>query len=189
MSLKNLSKQAFATALEQMVQTKPIEKIRVTHLSKVVGTTPQTFYYHFQDKYDLIAWIYLQDYIDIVKNHAEHFSPQQIVLMMAKFESRKTFYQKAFTDKSQNAIETYANQHSITIAKKAVEQSQQAPLTTQQKIAIIYHQYGVTGLFIDWIFNRSDMDIQQLAEFQYQQAPDFLKEALKNFLYEDYKDN
>lgn len=189
MSLKNLSKQAFATAFEQMVQTISIDKIRVTQLAKVVGSTPQTFYYHFQDKYDLVAWIYLQDYLAIVKNSTESFSPQQIMLMMSKFESRKTFYQKAFTDKSQNAIEKYANHHSISVAKKAVQQFQKTPLTSQQEIAIIYHQYGVTGLFIDWIFNRVDMDIQQLAEFQYQQTPDFLKEALSTFLYEGYKNS
>ncbi|MDT6980597.1 hypothetical protein [Levilactobacillus zymae] len=45
-------------------------------------------------------------------------------------------------------------------------------------MAIRYHQYGVMGLFKDWIFERLDMSRSQLAEFQYQQTPDFLKRAL-----------
>ncbi|WP_239256240.1 TetR/AcrR family transcriptional regulator C-terminal domain-containing protein [Listeria ilorinensis] len=188
MSLKKLSKQAFATAFEQMIETTPMGKIRVTHLAKATGATPQSFYYHFQDKYDLAAWIYLQDYAAIVKDDTQTFSAQQIMLMMAQFEKRKTFYQKVFTDKSQNTIKEYANQHSLLMAKKAVEYYQGSPWTLQQEIAVTYHQHAVMGLFMDWIFDRLAIDIQQLADFQYQQTPDFLKEALSRYPYDEIDD-
>lgn len=178
MALKTLSQRAFATALEDLLRTIPMERIRVTQLAKLAGATPQAFYYHFRDKYDLAAWIYLQDYAAVVADEPQSFSPQQIDRMMAQFEKRKTFYQRAFTDKSQNAIEGYVNQHSYSMAQAAVERLQDGPLTTQQKMAIRYHQYGVMGLFKDWIFERLDMSRSQLAEFQYQQTPDFLKRAL-----------
>ena len=181
MALKKLSKQAFATAFEEMLKTTPMDKIRVTHMAKAAGATPQTFYYHFRDKYELVAWIYLQDYAAIVEDDTQSFSAQQIMLMMIQFKKRKSFYQKAFTDKSQNAIEEYASQHACLMAQKAVEANQQSPLTPQQAIAIAYHQHGVMGLFKDWIFDRLAMDIQQLADFQYQRTPDFLKQALQYY--------
>ncbi|AYE60066.1 TetR family transcriptional regulator [Lactiplantibacillus plantarum] len=181
MALQELSKKAFANAFEQMLTTTPMDKIRVTHLAKAAGTTPQAFYYHFHDKYDLVAWIYLQDYATIVADDTRSFSAQQIMLMMLQFKKRKTFYQKAFTDKSQNAIEAYANQHNFLMAKNAVEFDQKSPLTRQQALAISYHQYGVMGLFKDWLFGRLEMDIQQLADFQYQRVPDFLKRAMRQY--------
>lgn len=178
MALKTLSQRAFATALEDLLRTTPMERIRVTHLAKLAGATPQAFYYHFRDKYDLAAWVYLQDYATVVADESQSFSPQQIDRMLAQFEKRKTFYRRAFTDKSQNAIEGYINQHSCSMAQTAVERLQDGPLTAQQEMAIRYHQYGVMGLFKDWIFERLDMSRSQLAEFQYQQTPDFLKRAL-----------
>lgn len=181
MSLNELSKQVFASTFEKMLETTPMDKIRVTHLADAAGATPQTFYYHFHDKYELAAWIYLQDYESIVEDDTQSFSAQEIMSMMARFEKRKNFYQRAFTDKSQNAIEDYVNQHSLMVSKKSVEAYQQSPLTSQQEIAILYHQHGIMGLFKDWIFDRLDMDIQQLADFQYQKVPDFLKKALSQY--------
>lgn len=185
MTLRNLSKQAFADALEKMILTTDIEKIRVTQLAKVAGATPQAFYYHFQDKYDLVAWIYMQDYAKITNEPNTEFSSLQIMKLMLQFQTRKSFYQKAFTDKSQNAIENYANKYNTDLVRKAVEQYQGFPITIEQEIAAQYHQYGVTGLFIDWIFDRITMDIQQLDTFQYNMTPDFLKEALSSFNYKN----
>ncbi|WP_300558310.1 TetR family transcriptional regulator [Companilactobacillus sp.] len=91
MSLNELSKQAFASTFEQMLETTPMDKIRVTHLAKDAGATPQAFYYHFHDKYELAAWIYLQDYESIIEDDTQSFSAQEIMSMMARFEKRINF--------------------------------------------------------------------------------------------------
>lgn len=186
MTLKNLSKEVFAKTLEDMLVTIPIDKIRVTQLAKKAGATPQAFYYHFHDKYDLVAWIYLQDYAEIMYNNTQAFSPQQITQLMLQFQKHKSFYQKVFTDKSQNAIDGYANQYNLSLARHAVEIYQEKPLTVEQEIAILYHQNGVTGLFKEWIYDKLSMDIQQLANFQYERTPQFLKDALSHYNYKDF---
>jgi len=105
-------------------------------------------------------------------------------MLMIQFQKRKLFYQKAFSDKSQNAIEEYATSYNLALMREAVEKYQGFPMTQQQELAVIYHQHGVMGLFNDWIFDRLSMDIHMLALFQYEKTPDFLKEALSNFGYE-----
>ena len=50
-----------AEHMKQLMAAKPIEKIRVTELCRAAGITPPTFYYHFRDKYDLVAWIFYSD--------------------------------------------------------------------------------------------------------------------------------
>ncbi|HDG8499629.1 TPA: TetR/AcrR family transcriptional regulator C-terminal domain-containing protein [Staphylococcus aureus] len=185
MSLRNLSKKAFAESLEQLLVNMPIEKIRVTQIAKNAGATPQAFYYHFHDKYDLVAWIYLQDYAEIMYKNTQSFSSMQIMQLMMQFQKRKSFYQKVFIDKSQNAINDYAMEYNLALVKNAVELYQGKPMTVEQEIAILYHQYGVFNLFKDWIYDRVNMDIQQLAQFLYNRTPQFLKKALSNYHYED----
>lgn len=48
-------------ALKSMMETMPLEDINVTALCKKCGCHRQTFYYHYQDIYDLIAAIFLNE--------------------------------------------------------------------------------------------------------------------------------
>ena len=49
-------KYRLADAMKQCMAKMPIERITVRQLVELSGTTRQTFYRHFQDKYDLINW-------------------------------------------------------------------------------------------------------------------------------------
>ncbi|MCR5348610.1 MAG: hypothetical protein K6E59_03265 [Bacilli bacterium] len=51
----------FKYALKDMMRTMPLEDINVTVLCNKIGCHRQTFYYHYQDVYDLIAAILLNE--------------------------------------------------------------------------------------------------------------------------------
>ena len=65
------TKEAFAAALKQMMAVKPMDKITVKDLVEICGVNRQTFYYHFDDVYDLLEWVFEED--------ASHVLPQKIV--------------------------------------------------------------------------------------------------------------
>lgn len=51
------TKKALAAALKKMMEVKPIDKITVKDLVEICGVNRQTFYYHFDDVYDLLEWV------------------------------------------------------------------------------------------------------------------------------------
>ncbi len=55
------TEQRFKTALREMMQTKPLSEINVTSLCNKLHLHRQTFYYHYQDIYDLLASIFLNE--------------------------------------------------------------------------------------------------------------------------------
>lgn len=55
------TKEAFATALKKMMTVKPMEKITVKDLVEICGVNRQTFYYHFDDIFDLLEWVFEED--------------------------------------------------------------------------------------------------------------------------------
>jgi probable dihydroxyacetone kinase regulator len=69
--MANGTKEALATALKQMMKVKPIGKITVKDLVELCGVNRQTFYYHFDDVYDLLEWIFEED--------ANRVLPQKVV--------------------------------------------------------------------------------------------------------------
>jgi len=60
------TKQAFSTALRQLVRQQPLEKISVSHICEQARLSRKTFYEHFSDKMGLINWIC---YTEFFENH------------------------------------------------------------------------------------------------------------------------
>ena len=59
--MSQTTKKALAASLKQLLKEKPLDKITVTDLVEDCEVNRQTFYYHFQDIYDLIEWIYVSE--------------------------------------------------------------------------------------------------------------------------------
>ena len=50
------TKKMLADMLISLLQTKPISKITVSEIVNLCDINRKTFYYHFQDVYDLLEW-------------------------------------------------------------------------------------------------------------------------------------
>ena len=57
----NLTKKAIALSAKELTKEKPYDKISISDIADRCGIKRQTFYYHFQDLYDLIEWILIED--------------------------------------------------------------------------------------------------------------------------------
>lgn len=180
MDLKNRTKLAFAQELETMLIDTPMDKIRIVTLCQRCHTIPQTFYYHFHDKYELVAWLFLYDFSKTYGQKGLKYSVDSIVDNLNQMNKRRIFYQKTYTQRAQNSIDQYIQAFNMKIATKAVTEYFGYPITCTQKLAIMYHSYGMMGLFKEWLTDQLPVTIEQLAEFQYQHTPEFLKHAFEH---------
>lgn len=55
---KERMKYRLAEAMKECMRHSPVEKITVKEITETCGTTRQTFYRNFQDKYDLVNWYF-----------------------------------------------------------------------------------------------------------------------------------
>lgn len=180
--MKDRTKYMYAEELETMLKTTAFDDIRVTQLAKRCGASPQSFYYHFKDKYELEAWIFIQDTTEIMSRHIGTYSSDEVRELNERMTSRKTLYRKLFSDKSQNNIEAFIHKFNMEYSIQAVKKHFKVEaLDEKQLLAVKYHSYGIVGLLIDWIFERTPTDIYTLSEFQYDRTPDFMKESFENF--------
>lgn len=75
MANEYMTKRSFADALKEIVKTKPLEKIFVKDITNYCGVSKNTFYYHFQDKYELLHRIFVQDVINMLNPPKEQAYP------------------------------------------------------------------------------------------------------------------
>ena len=59
-SMANFTEQAIIDTFEEMLSEMPFDRITVTALARRCGISPNTFYYHFDDIYDLLDHWLLQ---------------------------------------------------------------------------------------------------------------------------------
>ena len=62
------TKKALASVLKDKMCRKPLSKITVSEIIDDCGVNRKTFYYHFQDIYDLLHWMLDQEAVEIVKD-------------------------------------------------------------------------------------------------------------------------
>ena len=174
--MKNLTKNMFADALVDMMKEMPLEKVRVRKLCERCGTTSPTFYYYFRDKYELVVWIFLRDLSQIYQNlrPGERKSGMGEIIRIIKRE--RTFYQKAFSDQSQNSLAEYIQNFIIRYYTEAILHDTGEAPQADQLLAIKYHTYGIMGMFREWLFEQ-DMSFEEQTEQLFGRAPDFLKKA------------
>lgn len=56
--MSEFTKQALAAAFKELLEKRHISKITVKEIVDICGVNRQTFYYHFKDIYDLLAYTY-----------------------------------------------------------------------------------------------------------------------------------
>jgi len=95
---------------------------------------------------------------------------------------RRPFYRKVYTDHSQNAVTRCIQKFNVQNAVDAITATRpDEPISTEMLTIIKYHAYGITGLLIEWLVGESPLTTEQLARFQYDHTPAFLKTAYQAY--------
>ena len=91
-----------ADIMKRLMKSKSIDKIRITQICSEAEIERSTFYYHFKDKYDLVAWIFFHDAFvtDVI-------SVESAAESMNRMRKDYLFYKRAYEDNSQNPLWQY----------------------------------------------------------------------------------
>ena len=54
--MSQITKRALEQSLKNLSLKKPLNKITINDITEDCGISRRTFYYHFQDIYDLVEW-------------------------------------------------------------------------------------------------------------------------------------
>ena len=67
------TKLMLAESLRNLMRKKPLDKIKIHEIVDACGVNRQTFYYHFQDIYALVEWMYQHDAVELIEKNNKAF--------------------------------------------------------------------------------------------------------------------
>ena len=103
----NITKKMLSLTLKNLLKTKSLDKISVSDICEECGINRKTFYYHFKDKYDLINWIYYNEFIVLINAKHFEFGWDMVNEVCTYLYENRSFYRKTFYLDVQNSFTEY----------------------------------------------------------------------------------
>ena len=88
------TKQKIARSLRQMMRERPLSKITVQDLMESAQMKRQSFYYHFQDIYDVLGWICEQQLGVPLREDPEMDFEEWCLRLIGLMEEDRAFYRR-----------------------------------------------------------------------------------------------
>ena len=106
--MSQITKRAIAEAFVRIMESKPMGKITIGDIAEECGISRMTFYYHFQDIYDLIEWICREDVKKVYGDKSKYESWQAGFLSLCRiiYENRK-FVRNVYDSFHRDYLEKY----------------------------------------------------------------------------------
>ncbi len=160
-----------ADTMKNIMAKKPIERIRVTEICREAEIERPTFYYHFKDKYDLVAWIFFNDAFE-----TDVISIASAAKSMNQMRKDFIFYKRAYEDTSQNPLWQYMLEYFVErYAGEAKRILEVDTLDTQTMYSIRLYCYGAIGLTREWLLTDNITPAETVVEMMFNSMPEILR--------------
>lgn len=107
MADSSYTKRTLAAAMKQLMACEPFSKISVGEICQACQMNRKSFYYHFQDKYDLVNWIFQTEFIAVVQRQDYSNLWDGVADLCRYFYENRAFYSNALSVSGQNSFSDY----------------------------------------------------------------------------------
>ena len=148
------TKNVIAQSLKQMVKTKPLSKITVTDLAEDCGISRMTFYYYFEDIYDLVRWICLEEGREAIGacTGYDNWTDGFLSLCRAVLENRE-FVESVYRSVQHDQIEEYlyrVTRHLVSGVVREQTDREDVPEVEKEKITDFF-AIAFVGITLKWV--------------------------------------
>ena len=159
-----LTKRALEESLKRLLLTKPLNKITIADITSDCGISRMTFYYHFQDIYDLVEWACEEDAARAIAGNktADTWQTGLLDTFLALREN-KPFIASIYHDMSREQVERFLVPVVSDLVKSVVDEHAARRHVREQDRDFIarFFAHALIGTVLDWIARDMRDDPQQ----------------------------
>lgn len=152
--MAQITKRALASSLKKLLSEKPFDKITVIDIVEDCEVNRQTFYYHFQDIYDLVEWMFYTEAATAIDGKKTYDTWQQGFLHIFEYILKnRCLVTNVYHSISRDQLERYLYDLTYNLLIDVVnEQSEGLSVREEDKKFIAdFYKFAFVGLMLDWI--------------------------------------
>ena len=154
-------------AMKKLMEKKSIDKIRVSQICEEAEVSRPTVYYHFHDKYDLVAWTFFHSAFK-----TDVLSVESAAASMDQMRADFIFYKRAYEDTSQNALWTSMVEYFVArYEQEALRALGADALDTQLRYSIRLYCHGCVGMTREWLLKDNITPAKLVVEMMFAAMP------------------
>ena len=160
------TKKLLADTLKKIMRSKPFSKITVSEIIQECGVNRKTFYYHFQDIYDLLKWVFDEEAIQVVR-HFDLLEDYEAAIRFVMDYIRENDYIISCTHDSigREEMKRFFYMDFIEIITSVINEAEtQAHISIEPEFkayAAKFYTEALAGMLIDWAKNGTDQDYER----------------------------
>lgn len=164
------TKRTLAESLKKLMKKKSLSKITVSEIIADCGLNRKTFYYHFEDIYSLLKWIFENEAFETAKRFNLIVDYEEaIIFVMDYIEENDYIINCAYDSIGRDAMKKffYADFHEAvaTLIDSAEKECGKVLSTNYKHFLCSFYIEALAGILIDWIKNRKERNRQQVMEY------------------------
>ena len=161
------SKHALAAALKELMEKRPIDKITIQNITDRCGMRRQNFYYHFEDIYDLMRWMFQEDAIALLNEYDGTLLWQEGLLQLFRYlEKNKAVCLCALKSVGREHLKHFFKSDIYAIIHRTLEQVADASVSADD-LALMTHVYVVSfaAIIESWLLGEIERTPEELVKF------------------------
>lgn len=155
MADSNITKQALARALKELMQEKSFEKISISDICTRCEMNRKSFYYHFIDKYDLVNWIFDTEFIATIQSVIHEDSWAVIYAISDLLYENRVFYKKALQIQGQNSFQEHFQEMMFSVVSDRI--GELSGIDKKSVFQINFFTDAIVGTFKRWLLKNAEM--------------------------------
>lgn len=161
------TKQAIAESLKHLLLKKPITRITINDIAEDCGISRMTFYYHFNDIYDLVEWVCAEEARAALSDDRTAETWQMgFQSLLEAVRVNKPFIINIYRSVDRAQIEHYLKRVTERLLLVIInEQADGISISDENKRYIAnFFTYGFIGIMLEWIHHDMREEPEQIAE-------------------------
>ena len=180
------TKQALAAALKELMAQKPIDKITIHDITERCGIRRQNFYYHFEDVYDLMRWMFQEEALSLLLQHEGTLLWQEGLLQLFRYlEDNRAVCLCALRSVGRDHLKRFFETDIHNIIHRTVEQigleigaiQKDADCTADVELTTHLYVVAFSGMLESWLTGEIERTPEELISFADQMLQDHVRGA------------
>lgn len=179
----DMTKRLMVQSLKKYMVKKPLEKISVREITEDSGVNRQTFYYHFEDIYDMVKWMYQEEAVKCIEGLEGVLLWQDGILQILRYiEENKAICLCALNSMGHQHLKRFFYDDIHAIIKKTVYSiAEQIPNVSPDYGEFLTHYYSIAlaALMESWLLGEIKQTPEELVKYIDITLNDQIRGALK----------
>ncbi len=153
-------------ATAELAQTQPFESLTVSAICKAAGISRTSFYYHFDDKFEIVQW-----HFDFVAENNLFETGRTLTWTQAHYLNtyevlrKKNLYLAAFESRGYQSLFSYSKRRRMETLKETITEYKHIPLDSELDFQIFALAESEVASISRWFKEGMPLDLKTLCEY------------------------